>query len=127
MTIIGINGSPRKNWNTATLLTNALECGKSKELDKTGILNPASMVQKLDAFRGDHYRLMNKTLELIVNKAMFDGGEDATACAFGKWKAMLKVENPIIQKALQDITQAHDAFHHSVKTVKDLIKLEKTE
>ena len=100
---------------------------KSKELDKTGILNPTSMIQKLDAFRGDHYRLMNKTLELIVNKATFDGGEDATACAFGKWKAVLKVENPIIQKALQDITQAHDAFHHSVRTVKDLIKQEKTE
>jgi methyl-accepting chemotaxis protein len=101
--------------------------GKSKELEKTGILNPASMIQKLDAFRGDHYRLMNKTLEIIVNKAMFDGGEDATACAFGKWKAVLKVENPIIQKALQDITQAHDAFHHSVKTVKELIKQEKTD
>ncbi|MBI5592003.1 MAG: MCP four helix bundle domain-containing protein [Deltaproteobacteria bacterium] len=100
---------------------------KSKDLDKTGILNPASMIQKLDAFRGDHYLLMNKTLELIVNKAMFDGGEDAAACAFGKWKAALKVENPIIQKALQDITQAHEAFHHSVKTVKELIKQEKTD
>ena len=25
MTIVGINGSPRKKWNTATLLTKALE------------------------------------------------------------------------------------------------------
>jgi methyl-accepting chemotaxis protein len=100
---------------------------KSKELDKTGILNPAGMIQKLDAFRGDHYRLMNKTLELIVNKAMFDGGEDPTSCAFGKWKATVKIENPIIQKALLEITQAHDAFHRSVKTVKDLIKQEKSD
>jgi multimeric flavodoxin WrbA len=30
MTIIGINGSPRKNWNTATLLTNALEGAASQ-------------------------------------------------------------------------------------------------
>jgi methyl-accepting chemotaxis protein len=58
---------------------------------------------------------------------MFDGGEDATACAFGKWKAGLKIENPIIQKALQDITHAHDAFHHSVKTVKEFIVKEKTD
>ena len=27
MTVIGINGSPRKKWNTATLLTKALEGG----------------------------------------------------------------------------------------------------
>jgi multimeric flavodoxin WrbA len=30
MTVIGINGSPRKNWNTATLLTNALEGAASQ-------------------------------------------------------------------------------------------------
>jgi len=30
MKIIGINGSPRKNWNTATLLTNALEGAASQ-------------------------------------------------------------------------------------------------
>ena len=33
MTIIGINGSPRKNWNTATLLTKALEGAASKGAD----------------------------------------------------------------------------------------------
>ncbi len=30
MTIIAINGSPRKNWNTATLLTKALEGAASQ-------------------------------------------------------------------------------------------------
>ena len=33
MTIIGINGSPRKKWNTATLLTNALLGAASKGAD----------------------------------------------------------------------------------------------
>jgi multimeric flavodoxin WrbA len=33
MTIIGINGSPRKKWNTATLLTNALEGAASQGAD----------------------------------------------------------------------------------------------
>ena len=33
MTIIGINGSPRKKWNTATLLTNALLGTASKGAD----------------------------------------------------------------------------------------------
>ena len=33
MTIIGINGSPRKKWNTATLLTKALEGAASKGAD----------------------------------------------------------------------------------------------
>jgi multimeric flavodoxin WrbA len=33
MTIIGINGSPRKNWNTATLLTKALEGAASQGAD----------------------------------------------------------------------------------------------
>lgn len=33
MTIMGINGSPRKNWNTATLLTKALEGTASQGAD----------------------------------------------------------------------------------------------
>lgn len=33
MKVIGINGSPRKKWNTATLLTNALEGAASKMAD----------------------------------------------------------------------------------------------
>jgi multimeric flavodoxin WrbA len=33
MTIIGINGSPRKNWNTATLLTKTLEGAASQGAD----------------------------------------------------------------------------------------------
>jgi multimeric flavodoxin WrbA len=33
MTIMGINGSPRKNWNTATLLTKALEGAASQGAD----------------------------------------------------------------------------------------------
>ena len=33
MLVIGINGSPRKNWNTATLLTKALEGAESQGAD----------------------------------------------------------------------------------------------
>ena len=33
MTVIGINGSPRRNWNTATLLTRALEGATSQGAD----------------------------------------------------------------------------------------------
>jgi multimeric flavodoxin WrbA len=33
MKVIGINGSPRKKWNTATLLTNALDGAASKGAD----------------------------------------------------------------------------------------------
>ena len=36
--VIAINGSPRKNWNTHTLLTNALEGAKSKE-HETELIN----------------------------------------------------------------------------------------
>jgi methyl-accepting chemotaxis protein len=127
------NSEEAASWHELTGIlqeydkTGDMLVGRSKELDRTGILNPTSMVQKLDVFREDHFRLMNKTLELIVNKTVFDGGEDPTACAFGKWKAAIKVENPIITKALLDITQAHDAFHQSVKTVKELIKQEKSD
>ena len=33
MKVIAINGSPRKNWNTAKLLENALEGAKNKGAD----------------------------------------------------------------------------------------------
>ena len=38
MTVIGINGSPRKTWNTATLLEKALE-GAASQGAETGIVH----------------------------------------------------------------------------------------
>ncbi len=99
----------------------------SKELDKTGILNPVSLVQKLEAFRGDHYSLMNRTLELIVTSAMFEGGEDATACNFGRWVSDVKIENPVVIREMKEIKQAHDNFHENVKNAKALMRQAKSD
>lgn len=108
-----------------TMGNNFLE--SSKELDKTGILNPVSLVQKLETFRAEHYSLMVKTLELIVTNALFEGGEDPSACNFGKWMTGVKIENPVIDKEIKEIKQAHDNFHENVKNAKALMRQGKSD
>jgi methyl-accepting chemotaxis protein len=84
--------------------------------------NPVKLERDLLRFRGDHYKLENQVLTMCASRQVFEGGEDPTACGFGKWKAMQKFENAEIAKSMQTIIGTHQKFHESVKTTKELIK-----
>jgi methyl-accepting chemotaxis protein len=92
------------------------------DLEKTGIANPEELIKNLEKFRGDHYKLVSNVSMAALTKTDFDGGEDPTQCAFGKWLAACKIENPQFRDAMQSQIPVHDAFHHTVKRVKDMIK-----
>ena len=94
----------------------------SHELEKIDILNPTVLRRDLQEFRGDHYKLVTMVNHLIEDAAFFDGGDDPTKCSFGKWMAAFKTDNPAVAKVLRDIAAPHDAFHHSVLKIKDLMK-----
>ena len=94
----------------------------AQELEKTGILNPLLLRGLIEQFRGDHYRLMSQALHLIQAKVDFTGGEDHTACNFGKWMAEFKTDNPVLAAALRETALVHQRFHQSVKKIKELVK-----
>ncbi len=92
---------------------------KYEEMD---ILDPEALGNDIQTFRGDHYRLMSDTAELILTGEMFEGGEDAAQCAFGMWMADFETENAVIERALRDIRAPHNRFHQNVKDIKQLVQ-----
>lgn len=90
----------------------------TKELESSGITNPLEFSRRLETFRADHYRLLSDCFALIVNGKAFEGGEDPTACNFGKWMAGLKIDNPTLTAAVEKIGFSHAHFHECVAKVK---------
>jgi methyl-accepting chemotaxis protein len=94
----------------------------SRELERLDLLNPPEFRKDVELFRGDHYALLSKTLNLITQKTEFAGGEDHQQCAFGKWLDGYKSANPAIAATLREVQGVHQSFHQSVKKIKDLMK-----
>jgi len=94
----------------------------SKELDRSDVLNPVALRKDLEIFRGDHYRLMTSTLDLIAEGRRFEGGADHTQCAFGRWMSGHRTTNPTIRKALEGVRDPHKRFHDAVKEIKEAMQ-----
>ena len=94
----------------------------SRELDDIGILNTNQFVGRLQDFEGDHYALMDNIGRYLLTGVDFEGGEDATACAFGRWMADFRIDNPEITQLLRDITPYHNAFHASVEDIREEVQ-----
>jgi len=89
-----------------------------RELDQVGILNPKDFLGQIQRFRGDHYALEVQVTQLLLTGETFSGGEDATACNFGRWLATFQTANPVLRNTLNDMRAAHDRFHESAGTIR---------
>ena len=94
----------------------------SKDIDALGIMNTVALRGNLEKFTGDHYKVLNLTADLLLSDTRFEGGEDHTQCAFGKWMAGFKTSNARFNEALGSIQDHHQRFHASVKKIKELEK-----
>ena len=101
--------------------------GLCDQLDKGGILDPDTLQAKLEGFRGDHYRVIDQVSGLVHDQATFEGGEDHTSCAFGKWLSSCKTENAVINAMVREVSEPHRQFHASVKQAKEFIAAEKAQ
>jgi methyl-accepting chemotaxis protein len=99
--------------------TNDLFLEKAHALERTSIANPTELRKNLEIFRGDHYKLEAQLCNYLQTGADFPGGTDPTACNFGKWLALVQIDNPEVAKILSEVRKPHDAFHAYVKTIKE--------
>ena len=90
----------------------------ARKLEALDILKPDEMQSELQLFRGDHYALEVKIFDWVTSGKAFDGGDDHTACNFGKWLATFKTDNKAINTALQEIDKHHKEFHRSVVEIR---------
>lgn len=93
-----------------------------KKLEVTGIRNPVLLERDINRFKGDHFNLEVQVNELIDGGNVFSGGDDHTACNFGKWLAGFKNANPEVNSIVAEIRAPHQKFHASVKRVRELAR-----
>ncbi|MBF0120371.1 MAG: MCP four helix bundle domain-containing protein [Desulfobacterales bacterium] len=98
-----------------------------KEFEKLDILNPERLRKLLETFRADHFKLLYNTEHFIESTGEFKGGDDATKCNFGTWKADFKTQNPALSKIIEDMSENHNLVHKSVKKIKELMADKKKE
>ncbi len=94
---------------------------KVKEFEKLGIKDPGTLQRDFHKFRGDHYALRDKVLRAIYLDQSFEGGDDHTACNFGKYLVTAKFSNDELNKLLEEIKPNHQKFHEGVKDIKGLL------
>ena len=90
------------------------------ELEALAILNPQALQRDLQQFIGDHYKLDVKVLDHVETGEECKGGDDPTACNFGKWLAKFETTNPELKQTIEAIRPSHNAFHAAVKEAKEL-------
>ncbi|WP_045221045.1 methyl-accepting chemotaxis protein, partial [Desulfonatronum thioautotrophicum] len=105
-----------------TLNDRFIEMGR--DLQRTGISNPANLRANLQQFRGDHHALTGQVYALITRGEQFDGGTDPTACNFGRWLSGFRTENPRLLEILRRMPASHNPFHSSIATIKQLVEAE---
>jgi len=98
-----------------------------RQIDTNGIADPIDLSRRLESFTKDHYKLSERILRALQTKELFEGGEDHSACACGKWMPTFTSANADISRELKNIAEPHQHFHQAVKQVKSLIAAGQTE
>jgi methyl-accepting chemotaxis protein len=89
------------------------------ELDANAILSPEALQRDLQQFIGDHARLTMRVMEHVHEAAECQGGDDPTACNYGKWLAKFDSTNPELKRIIDATRPSHNAFHAAVRSAKE--------
>ncbi|GAB4128262.1 HAMP domain-containing methyl-accepting chemotaxis protein [Thermopirellula anaerolimosa] len=93
------------------------QCREIRSLD---VGDPADFLYQIENLRGKHYELLAKTQALLLTGTAFEGGEDYASCAFGKWIAQLRTQNPTIRRIVSEQAEVDRRFHAAVAEIKRL-------
>lgn len=85
------------------------------------IVNPVALEGQLEGFKGDHHAVVTRSVSHVEHNEEFSGGDDHTACRYGKWLLAYEGENRTIREVIRASTEPHRQFHESVGRVRQLI------
>ncbi len=91
-----------------------------QQWDKLGMADPMVLGRQVESFTKDHYRLVQRVLTLVNMNQLFEGGEDHTACAAGRWMAEFTTDNPDLAAVIRAMDDPHRRFHQAVKQIKQI-------
>ncbi|MGQ9859361.1 MAG: MCP four helix bundle domain-containing protein, partial [Thermodesulfobacteriota bacterium] len=92
----------------------------SRKLDALDIGDPAQLTADLREFKANHYKRVAQLRALIYEGQQFQGGEDHTACPFGKWLETYKTSNKELQDLISKVKEPHRKFHEGIRKIKEL-------
>ncbi|MEW6710553.1 MAG: methyl-accepting chemotaxis protein, partial [Candidatus Riflebacteria bacterium] len=92
-----------------------------RKKEETGIRNPTGLRMEIESFTKDHYKLQASLMEEINNGSGETGGDDHTACNFGKWLGGFKSGNAQLNQVLNEMREPHKEFHASVKKIRSYL------
>jgi len=95
--------------------------GMAKELEATGITSPKDLMESLERFRGDHYKLMADVLAVMSTGTLMIDEKDAASCSFGKWLKTQSNDNARVKETLSKAAASHDKFHQTGGAINSLI------
>ena len=105
-----------RNLNTEWL-------GLLEDFHAFGILNTGDVLENLRLFRGDHFQAEARVLDHILESGMFEGGDDPTACNFGRWMATVDFQSPQLVELLRQMQVPHNRFHQAVGSIQQALRL----
>lgn len=68
-----------------------------------------------ERFRGDHWQALARVARCVSQGELFEGGDDHTACAFGRLMAAATTTNPTFNNLLKECDEPHRQFHAAIK------------
>jgi len=77
---------------------------------------------RINQFMLDHYILVTNVNAMINNKEIFEGGDDHQKCAYGRWVASNKTDNPEVLSLIRQAEGPHERFHEAIKKAKQFTK-----
>ncbi|UQZ88648.1 hypothetical protein C4J81_05285 [Deltaproteobacteria bacterium Smac51] len=103
---------------------------KYSQWDATFVLNPNALLRDLQQYRGDHYFLVRRMVEMETNRQVSGAevGSDDTLCAFGQWRKRFESgedvlsRNQVFQKAMEAMREPHKDFHAHAAEMYSLIR-----
>jgi methyl-accepting chemotaxis protein len=101
--------------------------GMMKEYEALGFENPSEIQEKLQLYRGNHFKVVCDAFAAIRNKATIEAADDHGKCTFGVWLKEKQYSNPEFQAILNATEEPHRKFHEAVKQIKQLAPEGKTE
>ncbi len=89
-----------------------------EEVQRIDIFYPMQFLKDIQTFQSDHYLLQRNIANTLHSGRTFDGGDDHTACRFGRWLPTVQSQNPIVIRAFNDIREPHRDFHAAVQSIR---------
>ena len=90
----------------------------SERMIERDIVNPTALSDYMNEFEIAHDALLANVGRLLFAGNKFEGGEDSTSCALGKWLESPTTSNKEILAIIVELKPVHAKLHNTVKGIK---------